>query len=361
MQGVLDSHLAKAIDHANVLVVIIDPQRRVEFANRTLAESIGATREELLGSDLIKWIAEEYRGIFERAVCRAQAGGVASEELGLSGNGEVLRGVFSLTPLPADDGTVEGVVVIGQDATEIHVLEHQVIQAEKLATLGQLAAGIVHEINNPLTSISVYADYLLKKFRKEGPDLPEVSMAEKIVEGSERILKCVRDLVNYAKPSRARLDVVSLNDVLERAVCFCEHIIKPTAAELHKELAFELPPLYGVEDQLQQVFINLVTNACHALPSSGGEIWIRTQDLTGGNLLAEVEDNGHGIAPEDLPHIFDPFFTTKKPGEGTGLGLSIVKKIVEFHHGSIMVRSQRGQGTVISVALPSGQRPKPEE
>jgi two-component system, NtrC family, sensor kinase len=358
MERVLDSRLAQAIDHANALVAILDGERRVEFVNRTLAEAMGVPREQLLGSDLVRWIPQDGVATFERAFCRALAGGLVSgEELELRGqNGELLRGLFSFTALPGRHGVPEGVVAIGQDSTEVHVLEHQVIQAEKLATLGQLAAGVVHEINNPLTSITVYADYLLKRFKKDGDNAPEVAMLEKIVEGSERILKCVRDLVNYAKPSPARLDVLSLNDVVARAVSFCEHIIKRAGAELHTELAFELPPFYGVEDQLQQVFINLVTNACHAMPPGGGKIWVRTQDLTSGNLLAEVEDNGAGIAAHDLPRIFEPFFTTKKPGEGTGLGLSIVRKIVEFHQGSIMVRSKVGQGTVMSLALPATRR-----
>lgn len=357
MESVLDIRLARAIDHAHALVVVLDSRRRVEFVNRTLADALGAPREQLLGKDLLDLIPPSGRASFDRAFGRALSGDlVCGEELTFqAGAGEALCGLFSLTPLPGGKGPPEGVVLIGQDSTEVHVLEHQVIQAEKLATLGQLAAGVVHEINNPLTSISVYAEYLLKKFRKEGGDSPEVGMLEKIVEGSERILKCIRDLVNYAKPSPARLDVVSLNEIVERSVSFCEHIVEGAAAELHKELAFELPPLYGVADQLQQVFINLITNACHALPASGGKIWVRTLDLTNGNLMAEVEDNGRGIAPQDLPHIFDPFFTTKRPGEGTGLGLSIVKKIIESHGGSIMVRSRLGEGTAISLTLLGSQ------
>lgn len=232
----------------------------------------------------------------------------------------------------------------------------QVIHAEKLSTVGQLAAGVVHEINNPLTSISVYADYLVKKFKRQGMDPADITMLEKILDGSNRILKCARDLVNYAKPSPGRMDVLSLNDVTAQAISFCEHVIEKHSAQLTTELETELPPVYGVQDRLQQVLINLVTNACHALPPGGGRIWVRTMAVGQAAIAVEVEDNGAGIAIGDLPRIFDPFFTTKTPGQGTGLGLSIVKNIVDSHEGSILVRSEPGKGTTIAITLPTRRR-----
>jgi signal transduction histidine kinase len=256
---------------------------------------------------------------------------------------------------------VESLVAIGQDSTAARTLERHLLQAEKLATLGQLAAGVVHEINNPLTSITVYADFLAKKLRREGGDPADVAMLEKILDGSNRILKCIRDLVNYAKPTSAQLDVLSLNELVDQSVSFCEHILAEARAGLEKQLAPELPPLYGVQDQLQQVLINLITNACHALPPEGGSIWIRTDDADAarGRVAVEVEDDGCGIAEQHLQQIFDPFFTTKPPGQGTGLGLSIVKKIVDHHDGAIEVRSRPGEGTLMRVTLPT-RRQAPE-
>ncbi len=353
--GVTDRRLCRILDHANALVFIVDGARRFELCNRALAELIGCPVADLVGTELSQWIPAADRPELERALQKLQAGEmVTGHEVSFqTASGSVVRGLFNLSALLAGDGAVEAVIGIGQDSSEIRTLEHQVIQAEKLATLGQLAAGVVHEINNPLTSISVYADYLGKKLRKQGAEAGELAMLDKILDGANRILKCVRDLVNYAKPSPARLDVLSLNEVVERSVSFCEHVIERASATLEKQLAYELPLLYGVEDQLQQVLINVITNACHAIPEQGGQIWIRTSDLRDGNLLVEVGDNGHGITAEHLPHIFDPFFTTKEPGAGTGLGLSIVKKIVDFHEGSIMVRSSVGGGAVFSIALPT--------
>lgn len=240
-------------------------------------------------------------------------------------------------------------------------MEHQIIQADKLATLGQIAAGVVHEINNPLTSVTVYADYLVKKYKREAKDQADIAKLEKILEGSNRILKCARDLVNYAKPSGEQIDVLSLNDIIEQSISFCEHVLGKTSTILNKKLASELPPFYGVQDQLQQVAINLITNACQALPSNGGEISIRTFVSGPGTISFEVEDSGVGIKDSDLPHIFEPFFTTKMPGDGTGLGLSIVKRVVDFHKGHISVFSQPGKLTSFCITLPTGhfhQEPK---
>jgi PAS domain S-box-containing protein len=358
MQRFRDHRLAKIIEQANALIFVLDSERRVVFLNGALATLMGRHPDQIRGTDLGQWLPPSEHTEFQRAFQRSLRGeDVVGFDLGfVAEDGATVRGLFNLGTLTDSEDRVESVVAIGQDRTAFKILEHQVIQAEKLATLGQLAAGVVHEINNPLTSVSVYAEYLLKKFRRDGGDPGDVSMLEKILEGANRILKCVRDLVNYAKPSSGRLDVLSLNAVVERSVSFCEHILEKSKAEVHRELAGELPPIYGVEDQLQQVLINLITNACQALGPQGGGIWVRTMRCGEREVAMEVADTGCGIGERDLEHIFAPFFTTKPPGEGTGLGLSIVKKIVDHHDGAIVVRSQLGHGTTMSVTLPIGPR-----
>jgi two-component system NtrC family sensor kinase len=258
----------------------------------------------------------------------------------------------------------EAIVAVGQDVTRIESLQRQVIQAEKLATLGQLAAGVVHELNNPLTSVIVYAEYLLRKLEKapEGGRGPFVAAdadkLRRILEGAERILNLSRDLVQYAKPTTEHLDVMSLNDVVRQALLFCEHETRKKGVLLACRLLDELPPLYAVRGQLQQVVVNLVTNAAHALPSAGGQVRVSTfarRGADGGPQVGfVVADDGRGIATGDLPHIFEPFFTTKTDGKGTGLGLSIVQGIVERHHGSIEVDSAAGRGSSFTVVLPTG-------
>jgi two-component system, NtrC family, sensor kinase len=349
--------LNRIIDHAPALIFVLDADRQVTLFNRELAARSGYAAAEVVGKDAVDWLPVRAGEAFGAAFERALAGGsVTGHELTLEGKGgAALRTVFTMARLsdPADAGGL--VVAIGQDVTAIKQLEHQVIQAEKLASLGQLAAGVVHEINNPLTSVSVYADFLLKKFRDQSCDPADVNMLERIIEGANRILNFTRDLVDYAKPSMDQFDVVSLNEIATQAISFCEHIIEQAEGDLSTNLAPDLGPIYGVRDQLQQVIINLITNACHALPAAGGEVLIRTHGVTGA-VTVDIVDSGVGIGDEALPNIFEPFFTTKPPGEGTGLGLSIVKKIIDYHDGSIMVSSAPGEGTTFSVMLPTGHR-----
>ncbi|MFI5309079.1 MAG: sensor histidine kinase, partial [Polyangiales bacterium] len=225
--------------------------------------------------------------------------------------------------------------------------------------LGQLAAGVVHELNNPLTSISVYADYLLKKAPAQGTSDPDMEKLRRIVQSADRILKFTRDLVTYARPSTERPVPLNVHDVMDQALSFCEHLIEETGATVEKKYDSTLPPVYGVKGQLVQVFVNLITNACHAMPLGAGRLTLATGPGGDGRLSACVVDNGKGITEDNLQRIFEPFFTTKGEGKGTGLGLSIVKNIVEQHRGTIGVQSEIGCGTTFEVVLAC--RPDPRE
>ena len=345
--------LATTVDNANALIFVVDSTFRVTLCNRALCEVLGITQQDVLDRDVLEWVVASQRASLRGHLAAALDGRSATGiELTLKGrDGEPLPTIFNIAR-PAD--VVEAVVAIGQDVTTVKLLENQVIQAEKMASLGQLAAGVVHEINNPLTSVTVYAEYLVKKFQNQGCEAADVAMLEKILEGSNRILKFTRDLVDYGKPTASQVDVMSLNEVVQQSVSFCEHVLEHSGADLTLELASDLPPLYGVKDQLQQVIINLLTNACHAVSAAGGQLRVTTRDQGGRMVAVEISDNGCGIPVQDLPQIFEPFFTTKAPGEGTGLGLSIVKKIVDFHNGRIIVESEEGKGATFCITLPTG-------
>jgi signal transduction histidine kinase len=232
-------------------------------------------------------------------------------------------------------------------------LQARMIQAEKLASLGQIVAGIVHELNNPLTSILAYSDYLARKRRARGTDdeaEDDLERLRRIEEAASRILKFSRDLVAYARPSTEVPGPVSLAEVVGKALGFCEHEFKSIAVEY--EVPEELPPIRGVSGSLIQVFVNLFTNAAHAM-STGGKLCIRARlEPNARAILVDVADEGLGIEPENVSLIFEPFFTTKTDGRGTGLGLSIVRGIVDTHGGTIAVRSAPGEGTVFTLTLP---------
>lgn len=231
-------------------------------------------------------------------------------------------------------------------------LREQIIQSDKLASLGQIAAGVVHELNNPLTSILAYSEYLRRKGERAGTDPTDLDRLARINEAADRILRFSRDLIAYSRPSTEKPEPVFLHDVINRALIFCEHVLDQTGVTVERSFG-EIAPVLGVMSQLTQVFVNLFTNAAHAMHAEGGCLSIATV-LSDDRAYVQVtiRDDGHGIDIEHLPRIFDPFFTTKTDGTGTGLGLSIVRSIVAAHRGRIRADVGEARGAVFYVDLP---------
>jgi two-component system NtrC family sensor kinase len=251
------------------------------------------------------------------------------------------------------DGDVEGVIAIGRDLTEIRELEQRIVHAEKLATVGQLAAGVVHELNNPLTSISVYSDYLLKQAVDQQGKPSDVHKLRRIHESADRILRFSRELLAYARPMPEEPKSLSVGEVIERSLEYCDHLITERGVLVRTTVSADLLPMLGVAGQLQQVLVNLITNACHAMPEGAGQLEVDAMPSAEGDVQIHVSDNGSGISPDHLGRIFEPFFSTKGEGHGTGLGLSIVRNIVELHHGRIEVESELGNGTTFIITFPA--------
>jgi PAS domain S-box-containing protein len=351
----LRDYQAKLIEEANALIFAVNREGRITLFNRAIAQLTGFQPVQVLGRDLGEWLGEDGQTELQAQLLRGLGGGApAAVEVRLPARLGEVRAAFNFAAIQGEGGEVDAVVAIGQDLTRLKALEYQVIQAEKLATLGQLAAGVVHELNNPLTSITVYADYLKKKLERDGADPADVDRMGKILEGAERILRFSRDLVAYARPSGEEVDALDLDEIVEQSLSFCEHILRKADARVERNFA-ALPAIYGIRGQLQQVFINLITNAAHAVGGKRGCIQVSTRADAGG-VAVEVTDDGVGIRPEDLPHVFEPFFTTKAQGKGTGLGLSIVRNIIERHGGQVEVASALGQGARFTVRLPTAPR-----
>jgi signal transduction histidine kinase len=236
---------------------------------------------------------------------------------------------------------------------EVQQLEAQVIQTSKLASLGQMAAGIMHELNNPLTSIVAYSDYLYKKAARSGVDLADVERLGRINEAAERILRFSRDLMAYSRPSPAVPAAVAIHAVIDRALVFCDHVLEATRVQVERDFG-DVPLVRGIAAQLTQVFVNLFTNAAHAMAAThGGRLSIKT-DLTPTEdaVSITIRDEGHGIEAANLDKIFEPFFTTKTDGTGAGLGLSIVRNIMTSHDGKIRAYAHSLKGTVFYLELP---------
>ncbi len=348
----LRSYLERLIDRANALVVVTDRKGRITVFNRAFQNLSGYGRDAVLGRRLVELVPPEERQRLSRLLDMALRGRTAEnvEVTVLASDGRRIRAAFNTASIPGPDGNIDSMIAIGTDLTRLMELEKQVIQAEKLAGLGQLAAAVVHELNNPLTSITVYAEYLQERLREEGKPR-EMEKAGRILEAAARIQSFTRSLVDYARPSEDRHTDLDIREVVEQAVDLCEHVVAKRRIQVELDWDEGLPAVRGNRGKLQQVFVNLVTNACHAM-DEGGRLDVRAVAEEEG-VRVEVRDDGHGMPPEIAERIFEPFFSTKAPGKGTGLGLSIVQGIVESHGGSIEVESELDRGTTFVLRFPA--------
>jgi two-component system NtrC family sensor kinase len=230
----------------------------------------------------------------------------------------------------------------------LQATQKRLLQSEKLASMGQLSAGIAHELNNPLATVLLLSDLL----RKEN-SLPEETLkdVEIIVSETERCKGIVSSLLDFARQHQVDAQTIDLNQLVSQVVdTECRHTRYENVG-IRQELDPNLPAIQADPDQIQAVIINLLSNAADAMPA-GGNITLRTRMEGASQILFEIQDEGQGITTENQAKLFTPFYTTKPVGKGTGLGLSIVYGIIKMHRGQIEVTSQPGKGTVISIALP---------
>jgi signal transduction histidine kinase len=230
--------------------------------------------------------------------------------------------------------------------------QQRILQAEKLTSLGQLAAGIAHEINNPLTNASLALQLLRIRLKKNGPaESAELEKLDAVERNIDRASVIARELLQFSRQRDPALGPLNVNFVLRGALTLLQYKLRGITVQ--QDLA-ELPEVTGDAGKLEQVFINILSNSVEAMPGRG-TITIATSRLNGG-VRVRIEDTGAGIPKESLSRVFDPFFTTKEPGAGTGLGLSICYGIVRDHHGTIDVSSSEGKGTAVTITLPVQER-----
>ncbi len=257
---------------------------------------------------------------------------------------------LTVSPFVRETGQVAGTLLVFDDITARVQLETQLLQAEKLSSLGLIAAGVAHEVNTPLTGISSFTQMLIDE---TGQSHPHHTMLKKIESQCFRASEIVQNLLNFARVQTTEFSPVSLNELLQESVALLEHQFTKKSIAIRMDLAPDLPPVRGNEGQLMQVFVNILLNARDAVPP-GGHIDIRSRFGDGFDVI-QFEDNGKGIPPEIRQKIYDPFFTTKEVGQGTGLGLSVSYGIIQEHAGRIFVDSEPGQGTRFTIKLPAAE------
>jgi len=338
------------VESINVGILAIDLEDRIESWNAQMEAMYALSRGEALGQPLRTVFPEQFADALDAA--RNESGVHHLYKFPLTTRaGEQRVTNIAIAPLMSRDFVAVGRIVLVDDITERVSLETQLSQADKLSSIGLLAAGVAHEINTPLAVISSYSQLLSKQMRGDtrfGPVL------EKITQQSFRASEIANGLLNFSRTSTTEFRETNLNQVIRDTASLLEHQFKTAQIELDLELAEQLPSIHGNPGKLQQVFLNLLLNAKEAMPGGGR---LRVATFANGHVEAVVADSGAGIAPENLKRIYDPFFTTKttpRPGErrGTGLGLSVSYGIIQEHAGKIHVESAVGAGTTFHLEFP---------
>ncbi|MDE3119861.1 MAG: PAS domain S-box protein, partial [Nitrospirota bacterium] len=339
------TYLENLLENANDVIYTLDTEQRFTYVNNKVA-AWGYRKEDLIGRPYLSLLSKRHRGRRLKSTLDIGAKQVYEVEV-LSRSGDMRTVMVSVSPLHDPDGHIQGVLGIARDITDTKKLEQQILNTEKLASVGKLAAGVAHEINNPLGGI-LNCLYNLRKGTLSPARQEEyvVSMED----GLRRVQKIVRQLLDFSQQHEPELSATDINMVVERVLVLTEHAFVAGQIRLDKQLQTGLPVLMVDRHMLEQVLMNLVLNAIQAI-KGGGTVTIRTR-IVDEACAIDVQDTGCGIQPHVLSRIFDPFFTTKGVGEGTGLGLSVSLGIVERHGGRILVESEVGKGSLFTVSLP---------
>ncbi len=370
------------VESVNVGILAADLEDRVESWNSQAERLTGIPREfavgrrlpDLFPPDLCEQfdrvrgetgIHNVYKYVLEPQILSVTASaangngavhsnGASAIHAAAAGEGSSSQVIINLAiaPLVSREGDQIGRLIIFDDITDRSELERQLMQADKLSSIGLLAAGVAHEVNTPLAVISTYAQMLAKQI--SGDD-PKSKLLEKIAKQTFRASEIVNSLLNFSRTSTTEFEELDLNRVVRETVTLIEHQLQKVGVGVIQQLGAELPTMKGNPGKLQQVFLNLFLNARDAM-ADGGSLTVRTwseDDLA----HVEVADTGQGIPAEHLARIYDPFFTTKMARKGTGLGLSVTYGIVKEHGGHIEVQSQPGVGTRFRLEFPLSRKP----
>ncbi len=323
------------IESINVGVVVADVDGRIVGWNRALENLTDQSRYETIGKLTTEVIPTPFlQRLMENGHLYKQ------QWNGLTVN-------FSATSLVDKSGATRGTLIIIDNITDRVRLEDQLIQNEKLTSIGLLAAGVAHEVNTPLAVISSYSQMLRKEI---GPEDSRYKLLEKITKQTFRASEIVNNLLNFSRTTATEFAEVDIHQVITETMSLLEHQFKRAQIQVAVDFAADHPVIFGNAGKLQQVFMNLFMNARDAMPE-GGDLRIRTESVDG-KLEVTVQDSGTGISRENIKKIYDPFFTTKAVGKGTGLGLSVSYGIVQEHGGNISVESKLARGSLFKLELP---------
>jgi two-component system, NtrC family, sensor kinase len=348
---------SRIIDSLPVGLYVIDHVYRIQAWNRKRETGTqGVSREDALGRTVFEVLHRQPRGLLQQEFDRVFATGKIEEvEVSTDTRDGPRYYRISKIPMRLDDEHVTHVITIGEDVTQAKLAQQQISQTEKLAAVGQLAAGVMHELNNPLATIGACVEALSARL-DDLPHSPRQTVAEYLEIVQSELTRCksiVDGLLDFSRPKGRAKYPVQINQVVEDALFLVRHHDRFKRIKLDRRVTDDLPPVEANAEQLMQVFLDLMLNAIDAMDGRGTlTIATRLSPARPDELWVEISDTGMGIPRENIAKIFEPFFTTKAPGQGTGLGLSIAYAIVQHHGGRIVVDSQIGSGSTFRVVLP---------
>ncbi len=334
---------SEIVTHLPVGILVMDIRYRIIYSNAVAWNLLGTNELAVQGVDAKVLLPDNIWSLHDR-IKSGQP--VAEKEIRLlPGKNKSTPVAVSATDIHGEDGNYIGFMFVFKDLTEIRELEIKTQRIEKLATVGNLAAGIAHEIRNPLSSIKGYATYFGSLFEDSSENR---KAADLMAEEVDRVNRVISELLEFARPSDLKLKEIKVSDLIVHSIRIISHEAETAGIQITLTIASGLPCLTADLDRLTQVLLNLYINAIQAM-TKGGNLTVQA-NRQGPNLVIDISDTGTGISLGNLKHIFDPYFTTKN--SGTGLGLAIAHKIVENHHGFIQARSTENLGTTISIVLP---------
>src|SRR5881296_3779534 len=353
------SFAAQIIDSLPVGLYVIDRGYRIRAWNRKRETGTqGVSREDAVGREIFEVLDRQPRDLLKREFDRVfDTGELQQVEMESQASGEARYYRITKIPMRQDGRDISHVITIGEDITDWRLAQQRLGQTEKLAAVGQLAAGVMHEINNPLATILACAEALaLRTDALAAADKQAAAEYLKIIDTEvQRCRGIVDALLDFSRPKHGATRPVAINEVLEQTLFLLKHHERFKRLTVAREFTEGLPAMSGDAERLIQAFMALMLNAMDAMDARGVltvRSWINPARRD--ELLIEFIDTGSGIQQEDLSKIFEPFFTTKPQGRGTGLGLSVVYGIVTDHRGRIEVESQVGVGSNFKVFLPLG-------
>ncbi|MEA3486725.1 MAG: ATP-binding protein, partial [Thermodesulfobacteriota bacterium] len=338
----LYNYLQSIVDSLPEKIFDLDSEGSINYVSRDMKKDGKIISQKFGGKHFADFVDPENRqfvlGIWENA----KKGIFTPYEMTATAKDGSKRNLL-ITPRPVKK--TGHYILVQRDITELKVLEKKFYESQKLAAVGQLSAGIAHEVRNPLSSIKMSLQLLEKRMQPEGNNSKRFKIAGREVEHLEKL---VNDLFLYAKPSEPQKKPSDIKNILDHALAMTEKSVSDKNVRVEMNIAKDLPPLDADPAMLEQAFLNIYLNAIDAM-EKGGKLSISARK-TEGQVLVEVRDNGCGISSEDMSHIFNPFFTKKK--YGTGLGLTQIKKIIDLHQGTIIISSKEGKGTSVAMTFP---------